>query len=789
MGAAMGVAPLAGGSLGAGAAAAAALFRGRHGLLAGLRRLLLVLTLVTTVITVVLALLDSRLPPPARGAVPVVAVVWWLWWRWGYHRGGFPAWGELVEIVFVVTLALLGGEVSAAAAPVSAGIFVRSLYGSSRGALVRAVVWWAVDQGAESVAFGLGLEPIPTSTEQALWQLLSFILWTGLMRAVASTLVRQELLAAREQALWRAATGLAAAPGGDHVHQLAVVAALDLVGRPAARAQIMALEDGVLRALAAEPGPPEGAVAVADLPAPLRQGLAAGQIVQARADGCPGLAGLPHLHPDAPGVVQLPLTVGDQRWGALVVEVAPPLRPGVADALQTLTSSVSLALCSQALTEDLQRQALRDPLTGLANRALLRERAAQAVARSRRESRRAAVLLVDLDGFKSVNDALGHAAGDQLLMVVADRLRASVRPADTVARLGGDEFAVLLDGVDTTDDARRAACRVLAALAEPVELEGRSLVITGSVGVAVWEDPLDVDALLRDADTAMYVAKHRGKGRFAVYEPRMRSTLARRQDLEAALRDGLAAGGFRAHYQPIVDLRSGRTVAVEALVRWHRTAGRATRPGAFLPAAERSGQILPLGRAVLEQACRQLRSWTDDLGPGAPRTVGVNLSPVQLRDDRLAEDVEDILSAAGLPPTALELEVDQAALAGDGDAVRARLVDLHDLGVRVALERFGSGSSLELLRRLPIDTLKMDRSWVDDLTGNPDGRAFAQALLGFAASLELRVVAEGVERPEQLDALRHQTGTLAQGNHLSPALPPDRATAYLRSRVALPATG
>ena len=775
----MHVAGLRGRSLRAWAIAGAALLLGREGLLAGVRRVLLALALLVVVATSALALVDGHLPPTARAVVAVAPLAWWCWWRWGYLRGGFPRWGEAVDVAFVVLLSLAGGPLDSASAPADAGIYVRSLYGSTRAALLRAVAWWALDEVAEALTVTGGER---ATFEEALWQLLSYLLWTSLMRAIASTLARQELLTVREQALWRAATGLAADPRGERVHRLAVEAALDLVGRgTAGRTQLLTWDGASLTPVAAAPagsGRITAPVALTALHPTLARGLRDNTVVRLGA-----------------GTVQLPLVVGERLWGALVVEAGTPLNRGMLDALQTLTSSLSLALHGAALTEDLQRQARHDALTGLANRALLRERTAQALARARRDHRRVALLLLDLDGFKAVNDALGHAAGDRLLVEVADRLRAAVRPADTVARLGGDEFAVLLDGVDGAGDARQAATRALASLAAPLRVEDRAVKVTGSIGVAVCDDgeidPArgvdgaggthqdDVDGLLRDADTAMYTAKRAGKARYAVFDPRMRSPLARKRGLEVALRRGLERGAFQPHYQPILCLFSGRAVGVEALARWHRPSGQVTSAAAFVPAAEATGQIVPIGWVVLEQACRQLRRWRDDLGTQAPGTVGVNLSAAQLAQAGLVADVERLLAGCGLPPEALELEVAATGLRPDVQAVRAPLHELRELGVRLAVGGFGAGSSLELLRRLPVDTVKVDRAWVADLAAGEDRAALSRALLGFAANLDLRVVAEGIERPDQAACLRANAWPLGQGNHLAPPVPPSEATTFI----------
>ena len=402
--------------------------------------------------------------------------------------------------------------------------------------------------------------------------------------------------------------------------------------------------------------------------------------------------------------------------------------------------------------------------TGLANRALLRDRLEHAIARSRRSASTVVVLFCDLDGFKMINDTLGHEYGDILLAEVAGRFRQSLRDGDTAARLGGDEFAIVLDN-STRDDSVALAQRLLDTLREPFAIKGRDVFVRASIGIADnADDALDADELLCRADIAMYAAKGRGRDRFEIFQPSMQTELTARHELHGDLRRAIAAGELEIHYQPLVDLPTSRIDSFEALVRWRHPTRGLIQPDAFIPVAEDTGLIVELGRFVLQEACRQTMEWralpdTGDL------CIGVNVSSHQLYDDHFVADVEASLAASGLPAANLVLELTESALLTDSVHVQQRLAALKTLGVRIAIDDFGTGySSLSYLRTFPIDFLKIDRTFVEELRSDDDqGAVMVRSIISIGHNLRLDVIAEGIEDPEQLAALRDAGCNTGQG--------------------------
>ncbi|HLF68382.1 MAG TPA: EAL domain-containing protein [Gaiellaceae bacterium] len=427
----------------------------------------------------------------------------------------------------------------------------------------------------------------------------------------------------------------------------------------------------------------------------------------------------------------------------------------------------------------LRHQAFHDSLTGLPNRALFADRVEHALVLHAHAGRGVAVLFLDLDDFKAVNDSLGHAAGDELLRLAAGRLRATLSPAHTVARLGGDEFAVLIEDRDGPAAAIEAAERIVAALQAAFHLDGREVFVSASVGIAVGGS---AEELLRSADVAMYRAKGSGKAQYVVYTPRMDEDLVGRLELVSDLRRANVAEEFVLHYQPLVDLRTGAVEGVEALVRWlHPTRGLLP-PGEFVPLAEETGGILDLGRWVLAEACRQAATWRSEIPGAEALSVSVNVSTRQVRRPALAEDVRGALAGSGLPPEALTLELTESVLARGRDELSVVLEELAGIGVRLALDDFGTGySSLSRLQELPVHTLKVDRSFVREIDTSPQRARFVRAIVELAEALDVAVVAEGVETSAQAAALRRLGCRVGQGFHLAPPLEPEAFAALLVS--------
>ncbi len=423
------------------------------------------------------------------------------------------------------------------------------------------------------------------------------------------------------------------------------------------------------------------------------------------------------------------------------------------------------------LAEQLRHQAFHDTLTGLANRRLFLERLGAAIARGRQDGVPPAVLFLDLDDFKLINDSLGHDVGDQVLRSVATRLVGAVRRSDMVARLGGDEFTVLLAETDDPDSVTRIADGLRRTLAAPVVIADREVVVNASIGIAFATGY--AEEALGQADIAMYAAKRRGKGRSVPYDPSMHDEAWRRLEIEAQLRGVAARGELAVHYQPIVDLRTGSVRSLEALVRWdHPTLGLLP-PSAFMDAAEKTGTVAEIDRFVLATACEQLAAWRRELGMPA-LTVNANLSAVALSDGSITDAVRDAVTAAGLEPSAICLEITESSLLADNLATDRVLNELRQLGVRLALDDFGAGfSNLGYLKRLPVDELKIDRSLVADVPGTPRDEAILKAAVAFGRSLGLVVILEGVETAEQLAAGLRVGADLAQGYLASPPRPPE----------------
>ncbi len=429
--------------------------------------------------------------------------------------------------------------------------------------------------------------------------------------------------------------------------------------------------------------------------------------------------------------------------------------------------------------------AFHDSLTGLANRRLFLDRLDSAIVGARRGGGQVALLFLDLDGFKLVNDTLGHDAGDLLLGTVSARLVSCVRGEDMVARLGGDEFTVLLRDLEAMSQARSAAHRVLEALAHPVQIMDREIFVGASIGIAMYpRDGDDSVTLLKNADTAMYRAKDHGRNTYEFYTPEMSTEVQVRMSLESSIRRALDREEFVVHYQPLVELATGTLVSFEALVRWEHPELGLVSPAEFVPLAEETGLIKQLGRWVLREACSRARRW--QTLAGRPVRVAVNLSGKQFSDRDLVGHIAGVLEDAALAPSQLELEITENTVMHNTDTSIAMLLELKRLGIHLSVDDFGTGySSLSYLKRLPLDTLKIDRSFVGHVPGDADDTAIVQAIVAMAHSLRLGVVAEGVETATQVEFLREVGCDLVQGYFLGRPMPGADADAIVRQRAPL----
>jgi diguanylate cyclase (GGDEF)-like protein/PAS domain S-box-containing protein len=437
-------------------------------------------------------------------------------------------------------------------------------------------------------------------------------------------------------------------------------------------------------------------------------------------------------------------------------------------------------------------QATHDALTGLPNRVLLEDRLQQAILRAEREGTSIALLFIDVDRLKAVNDSRGHAVGDQLLKVVAERIRRAIRPADSLARIGGDEFVIISEGYGPSQGPQPVADRIRAAFADPVELDDFQVMVTVSIGVAVAGPDGDATTLLRDADVAMYQAKEQGRDQYVLFDETLRAQTAERRAIESGLRDSLERSELAVHYQPVIELTGGRVVGVEALVRWPHPELGMLPPGEFISVAEETGLIVELGADVLRRSCKEVADWCQAHPELGFLSVSVNLSARQLIRPELTEIVAAALESSGLRPEQLCLEITESVLLEDAQFSARALGALKDLGVRIGVDDFGTGySSLTYLQQFPVDTLKVDRSFVDGLADERSARgdrAIVAGVIDLAHAFGLTTVAEGVETDGQLAVLRALGCEQAQGFLWSPGLPGPEALAWIRDWSALEPT-
>jgi diguanylate cyclase (GGDEF)-like protein/PAS domain S-box-containing protein len=461
------------------------------------------------------------------------------------------------------------------------------------------------------------------------------------------------------------------------------------------------------------------------------------------------------------------------RWDGHEIFIENSVAP-IHDRDGNVTGSVLVfrdVSASHALADQIAHSAEHDALTDLPNRLLLNDRIEQAIAMAVRLHGKVAVLFLDLDGFKHINDSLGHSTGDKLLQCVATRLRDCIRAPDTVSRQGGDEFVVLLQDVHKSEDAIVAANRILEAVAQPHFIEHRELHITASIGVSLYPgDGQDAETLIKNADTAMYQAKEGGRQGYKFFRPEMNVRAVERQSIEEDLRSALERNEFTLHYQPKIDLRTGAVIGTEALIRWNHPERGMVPPLQFIPIAEDCGLILPIGTWVLREACTQVKAWEDAGMP--PITMAVNVSAIQFRSEDFLENMFATIREIGIDPQLLEVEITESVLMKHAEVATTILHALRDKGVRISIDDFGTGySSLSYLRKFPLDALKIDQSFVRQITPKPAEAGIVSAIISMGQSLNLRVIAEGVETVDDLSFLKAHNCDEAQGYLFSRPLP------------------
>jgi len=438
---------------------------------------------------------------------------------------------------------------------------------------------------------------------------------------------------------------------------------------------------------------------------------------------------------------------------------------------------------AQAMILKMSHLAEHDVLTNLPNRLLLNDRLTQAISIARRHRKKLAVLILDLDLFKNINDSLGHLMGDKLLKSVAERLKDCVRSSDTVSRQGGDEFVILLSDIEHSEDAARRAENIISVLSDHHSIAGHELNVTVSIGISIYpDDGRDAEALIKNADAAMYHAKQLGRDNYQFFKQEINDRVVERHSLEAGLRRAMARKEFVLYYQPKINLETGEITGAEALIRWQHPTRGLISPGEFVSIAEEIGLIVPMGRWVLREACRQVRAWLD--AGLLPSPVAINISALEFRSEGFLEGVRDILLETRLAPGYLEIELTESVLMQDGESTSIMLQALKAMGVQLAIDDFGTGySSLSYLKRFPIDSLKIDQSFVRDIATDPDDATIVSAVIAMGNSLNKRVCTEGVETQEQLTFLRGKHCSEGQGYYFSRPVAAEEYTKVLRAGI------
>jgi diguanylate cyclase (GGDEF)-like protein len=778
------------------------------GVLGRIRWLFLGFTLINIVGMLPLLVWRSTDLPAMRCAGVIACLVLAVLWVRGYRRARFPVGGIPFESAALLVLTVAVAVPEQALGVLFAAANFRAMYGSKRDLLVTVVALVLAYLGGHLINEG----PTLSSGFAAFGpQMIGLPVSAVMMYMLARNLARHERSAARERALAGAGAELMAATSPDEAIKAVLEAVLEMLsdaGVVVKRASLAAnsgIDEMTVTAARGVDADRIHGTRIDMKKIPLasfktspqqRQFSVDAGVAQAMATF---LGFAPHI-----GVVTLtPLSVNGVSTGLLIVESAAELPAECGDGLLVLSAEAALSLGAIQLTYDLRRdieqrqaleaqlthQAFHDALTDMPNRTLFANRTQHAIDRSRKSGLRVAVLFVDLDGFKTINDSLGHEVGDQLLVELSARLRASSTEGTLVARLGGDEFAVLLEEVTESASPMRLAQSTLDLLSRSTWLGGREVSVEASIGIATSTlDTQHAGELLRNADMAMYTAKHAGKGRYAVFQEGMRGALLARLDLEADLRRALDQHEFVVHYQPVLALSDERIIGVEALVRWQHPRRGLLAPGEFIALAEETGLIVPLGRWVLRQACEDVASWQRTRSDESPLQLSVNLSSRQLQDPDLAADLTATLGESGLAPGSLVLELTESILMRDTASNRTLLQDLRRRGALLAIDDFGTGySSLAYLLSFPIDVLKIDRVFVERLATDGTSFAVTQAIVSLGHSLGLRVVAEGIEQRNQVELLKELRCDAGQGFYFDRPLDASKLAARLKVVSLYPA--